>query len=229
MTPSFPDVSLGTDRLVLRRFEAEDVPQLVDMMDDEAVVTWLRVPHPYTARHAEEWVRHGARRLREDGDGLALAVCEHLTGRLVGSITLQGTDWAVRSTDLTVVTAPWARGEGYAPEAVLAIARWLFEEHGFARVEMRTAAGNAAPQQVARKAGFISEGVLRSAGLVRLPDADSSSRTHEFRTDLILWGLLPEDLEDLELEEPDDEGAVGQGGYHDGPAASIASPHRFRA
>ena len=61
---------------------------------------------------------------------------------------------------------------------------------------MRTAAGNTAAQQVAQKIGGISEGVLRSAWIVR---GESGEVVEESRSDLILWSLLPEDLESPEL------------------------------
>ncbi len=118
---------------------------------------------------------------------------EFLTQRLVGTVRLHHTDWDVRSTEVTYLTAPWARGEGYASEAVLAIAQWLFDDQKFERLELRTAAGNTASQQVAQKIGCISEGVLRSAGIARHHDEDGGwSPT---RTDLIVWSLLPEDLD----------------------------------
>jgi RimJ/RimL family protein N-acetyltransferase len=61
---------------------------------------------------------------------------------------------------------------------------------------MRTAAGNTAAQQVAQKIGGISEGVLRSAWIVR---GESGEVVRGSRSDLILWSLLPEDLESPEL------------------------------
>jgi RimJ/RimL family protein N-acetyltransferase len=75
----------------------------------------------------------------------------------------------------------------------LAVGQWLFHDQKFERLELRTAAGNTAAQQVAQKTGCISEGVLRSAGTARHLGEDGGwSRD---RTDLIVWSLLPEDLE----------------------------------
>jgi len=218
MTATFPDITLSTDRLVLRPYEEADIPALVEMMNDELVTAWTGVPYPYTAADARDFVTRGAAAERTQGRGLVLAVTEFLTQRLVGTVTLQRTDWRIRGTEIGYLTASWARGEGYASESVLAVCRWLFDEQGFQRVELRTAADNTASQQVAQKIGCVSEGVLRAAGIVRtrteeLTPAEDGTRTEhgtraqdptpedstgwtETRTDLLVWSLLPEDLDD---------------------------------
>ncbi|MGW5042659.1 GNAT family N-acetyltransferase, partial [Streptomyces parvulus] len=122
-----------------------------------------------------------------------LAVTEFLTQRLVGVIQLAKTNWHVRSTELSYIVAPWARGEGYASEAALATAQWLFGDQKFERLELRTAADNTASQQVAQKIGCISEGVLRNACIARVRTEDGVWT--DVRTDFIVWSLLPEDLE----------------------------------
>ncbi|SDO62305.1 GNAT family N-acetyltransferase [Actinacidiphila guanduensis] len=198
MTATFPDISLSTERLVLRPYEAEDIPELVEMMNDELVTAWTGVPYPYTAADAADFVHRYAPAERAHGRGLVLAVTEMLTQRLVGTVTLQHTDWRIRGTEAGYLTAAWARGEGYACESTLALCRWLFREQGFERVELRTAADNTASQQVAQKIGCVSEGVLRGAGIVRTrPEgADPAAPWTETRTDLLVWSLLPEDLEE---------------------------------
>ncbi|WP_051859855.1 GNAT family N-acetyltransferase [Streptomyces xanthophaeus] len=209
MTTTFPDVTISTDRLVLRPFEEEDVTALTEMMNDEHVTAWTSAPHPYTQAHAHRWVTRGSHAERTEGRGMVFAVTEFLTQRLVGVVHLQNTNWRTRSTEAAYVTAPWARGEGYASESVLAVARWLFRDQGFERLELRTAADNTASQQVAQKIGCISEGVLRNAWIVRIQTADGSWT--DTRTDLIVWSLVPEDLEDLD----DDAGYDGYNGFED--------------
>ncbi|MFI9121792.1 GNAT family N-acetyltransferase [Streptomyces bikiniensis] len=194
MTTTFPDISINTDRLVLRALEEVDAPALAEMMNDELVGAWTAVPQPFTEAAAHHWITHYAPAERAAGRGLDLAVTEFLTQRLVGIVQLAHTDWRVRSTELSYIVAPWARGEGYASEAALATARWLFNDQRFERLELRTAADNTASQQVAQKIGCISEGVLRNACIARTRTEDGGWT--ELRTDFILWGLLPEDLDD---------------------------------
>ncbi|MFI8345117.1 GNAT family N-acetyltransferase [Streptomyces sp. NPDC085639] len=222
MTTTFPDVTISTDRLVLRPFEEEDVTALTEMMNDEHVIAWTGAPHPYTPAEAHAWATRRSHAERTEGRGIVLAVTEFLTQRLVGVVHLQNTNWRTRATEVGYVTAPWARGEGYASESVLAVAQWLFRDQGFERLELRTAADNTASQQVAQKIGCISEGVLRNAWIVRTQTADGGWT--DIRTDLIVWSLVPEDL---------DEGD-GYDGYdsfdsHDGYARGSAFPQRADA
>ncbi|ANJ06573.1 GNAT family N-acetyltransferase [Streptomyces parvulus] len=193
MTSTFPNISISTERLVLRPLDEDDVPALAAMMNDEQVAAWTHVPQPFTEDGARDWIGDHAPAERTAGRGLDLAVTEFLTQRLVGVIQLAKTNWHVRSTELSYIVAPWARGEGYASEAALATAQWLFGDQKFERLELRTAADNTASQQVAQKIGCISEGVLRNACIARVRTEDGVWT--DVRTDFIVWSLLPEDLE----------------------------------
>lgn len=196
MTTTFPDISISTERLVLRPFEDADVSAYAEMMNDEMVTAWTSAPQPYTEDDARDWITRVAPAERTEGRGIALAVTEFLTQRLVGIVQLRDTDWRVRSSELSYVVAPWARGEGYASEAALATAQWLFNDQRFERIELRTAADNTAAQQVAQKIGCISEGVLRGAWIARTRNGgDPFGGWLDVRTDLIIWSLLPEDLD----------------------------------
>jgi len=193
MTSTFPNISISTERLVLRPFDEDDVSALAEMMNDEQVGAWTDVPQPFTEDQARTWITEYAPTERAAGRGLDLAVTEFLTQRLVGIVQLAKTNWHVRSTELSYIIAPWARGEGYASEAALATAQWLFSDQKLQRIELRTAADNTASQQVAQKIGCISEGVLRNACIAHVRAEDGT--WSDVRTDFIVWSLLPEDLD----------------------------------
>ncbi|WP_153814840.1 GNAT family N-acetyltransferase [Streptomyces sp. SUK 48] len=204
MTSTFPNISISTERLVLRPLDEDDVPALAEMMNDEQVAAWTDVPQPFTEAGAWRWIGERAPAERAAGRGLDLAVTEFLTQRLVGVVQLTRTNWHIRATELSYIVAPWARGEGYASEAALATARWLFGDQRFERIELRTAADNTASQQVAQKIGCISEGVLRNACIVHVRTEDGGWA--DLRTDFIVWSLLPEDLEGADEQLADTSG-----------------------
>jgi RimJ/RimL family protein N-acetyltransferase len=104
-------------------------------------------------------------------------------GRLVAAIDLKRTDWISGVTEIGYWTSPSARGRGVMTEAAGALAQWVLDQMGFARVELRIAPGNLASLRVAEKVGFRREGVARSAGIV-----------HHGRVDLVIFSLLPADL-----------------------------------
>ena len=193
MDSTFPNVSISTERLVLRPFEEPDAEAFAEMMNDELVTAWTAVPQPYTEADARAWITELAPAERAEGRGIVFAVDEFLTQRLVGIVHLRNTDWRIRSSEISYVIAPWARGEGYASEAALATAHWLFTDQKFERIELRTAADNTASQQVAQKIGCISEGVLRNACIAHVRAEDGT--WSDVRTDFIVWSLLPEDLD----------------------------------
>ncbi|MEU2927608.1 GNAT family N-acetyltransferase [Streptomyces sp. NPDC007251] len=204
MTSTFPNISISTERLVLRPFEESDIEAFAEMMNDELVTAWTSVPQPYTEADARAWITEQAPAERAEGRGIVFAVDEFLTQRLVGTVHLRHADWRVRSAEIAYVIAPWARGEGYASEAALATAQWLFRDQKFERLELRTAADNTASQQVAQKIGCISEGVLRGAWIART--RDNHGEWTDVRTDLIVWSLLPEDLDGVEEQLADTGG-----------------------
>lgn len=195
MTGVFPDISISTDRLVLRALEDADLAAYTTMMNDEVVAAWTSVPAPYSEADAAEWIHRIAPAERREGRGIVFAVVEVLTQRLVGTVHVKNADWQQLTAQADCVVAPWARGEGYAGESVLAAAQWLFQDQGYERLELRTAADNTASQQVAQKIGCINEGVLRSAWTARSRTEDG--RWVHQRTDLLVWSLLPEDLDGL--------------------------------
>ncbi|MCN9240832.1 GNAT family N-acetyltransferase [Streptomyces sp. RY43-2] len=204
MTGTFPNISLSTERLVLRPLDEDDVPALAEMMNDEQVGAWTHVPQPFTEERARSWITDHAPAERAAGHGIDFAVTEFLTQRLVGIVQLSKTNWHVRSTELSYIIAPWARGEGYASEAAVAVAQWLFGDQKFERIELRTAADNTASQQVAQKIGCISEGVLRNACIAHVRAEDGTWT--DARTDFIVWSLLPEDLDGVSEELADTGG-----------------------
>ncbi|MFI7404327.1 GNAT family N-acetyltransferase [Streptomyces sp. NPDC049541] len=204
MTSTFPNISISTERLVLRPLDEDDVNGLAEMMNDEQVGAWTDVPQPFTEDQARHWITEYAPTERAAGRGLDLAVTEFLTQRLVGIVQLAKTNWQVRSTELSYIIAPWARGEGYASEAALATAQWLFGDQKLERIELRTAADNTASQQVAQKIGCISEGVLRNACIAHVRAEDGT--WSDVRTDFIVWSLLPEDLDGAGEELADNGG-----------------------
>src|ERR1044072_471617 len=92
MTGTFPNISISTERLVLRPLDEDDVPALAEMMNDEQVMAWTDVHQPFTEDSARAWITEYAATERTEGRGLDLAVTEFLTQRLVGIIQLTRTN-----------------------------------------------------------------------------------------------------------------------------------------
>src|SRR5262249_47134131 len=94
--------------------------------------------------------------------GVAFAIREARAGALVGCCGVD--DWS--KEDVAQVgywLAAGARGRGYATRAAILLTRWLFDL-GAARVVLTIVAGNGDSVAVARRAGFVYEGTMRSHG-----------------------------------------------------------------
>ncbi|MEU8773157.1 GNAT family N-acetyltransferase [Streptomyces sp. NPDC048606] len=187
----FTEQVLTTERLVLRPFAERDVPAVRAACDDATTQRWLPLPRPYTEAHARWWCTEGAPASLTGGDGIQFAAEDARTGELVGCFGLKSTNWTELTTEIGYWTVPGARGRGFAPEAVRAVARWALTETPVRRITLLAATGNTASQRVALKSGFTREGVLRGAGT-----------THDGRVDHVVFGLIPGDLPAPAADEP---------------------------
>lgn len=181
--PIFPESRVVADRVVLRPFTEADVVGNQRACTDPMTQYWTSIPAPYTIEDSRDWCLLLSKEIRAMGEGVAFAVAGRESDQYLGTVNLKRTDWETQTTEVGYLGAPWARGEGYITEAVAALARWLFHDQSFARLELKAAPGNRASQQVAERVGFTREGVLRDAGVLK-----------SGRVDLVIFGLLPGDL-----------------------------------
>lgn len=159
---ALPRTELRTPRLLLRPPSPADVGDLAAAAADPLTQARTGVPRDYNEQHARAFIDH-SERLRIRGAGITWTAEDLATGRFAVNVDLRDIDWSNRTAEIGYMTAPWARGRGYAGEAVLAIARWLFERQGFGRIQLRATPANSASQRVAEKAGFVREGVARAS------------------------------------------------------------------
>ncbi|MFC0865317.1 GNAT family N-acetyltransferase [Sphaerimonospora cavernae] len=169
---------LEGERLVLRPFVRRDAFDVVEAVrDDPEMRRWLTWTAGYTLEQAIEWctrLSHPA----GPGDGGSFAIEPRGGGRLAGAIGVQREDHERGDAEVGYWIAPWARRRGYAAEAVRMLTAHLLRS-GFQRVHLLVATGNHASRAVARRAGFVEEGILRQA----LPVPDG-------RADAVLFGVL---------------------------------------
>ena len=150
------EISL-TDRVVsLRPWRPEDAEEIVECLDgDPEISRWLdQVPQPYTVVDARAYL---------GGVGeQAFAITDSETGRVLGSI---GVRWN-ESGDVGEI-GYWiradARGGGLMTRALVVISRWALARDGVERLQLPADIENVSSRRVAEKAGFVLEGVLRSA------------------------------------------------------------------
>jgi RimJ/RimL family protein N-acetyltransferase len=154
-------VFLETDRLILRRFTAQDVDNVVDLDSDPEVMRYLTGGRPTPP----EEVRETIPRLltyydRYDGFGFWAAI-EKSTGLFLGWFHFRPhpdgphSDGTPRDgVELGYRLRRSAWGNGYATEGSRALIRKGFTELGVDRVYAETMAVNSASRRVMSKAGL---------------------------------------------------------------------------
>ena len=97
-----------------------------------------------------------------------LLLVEHLNPKdRVGSVGWRtvtwGPSWLSRCIEIGISLIPSARGLGLGTEAQRMLVRYLFAETNVQRIQAVTDVTNRSEQRALEKAGFVAEGVLRSA------------------------------------------------------------------
>jgi len=100
---------------------------------------------------------------REDGTRAAFAIVDARSAAVVGWAAVVNLERQARQAELGYMVAPRARGRGAATSALGMLTRWCFETLELERLELRMDEANTASIRVARRAGYIHEGTLRSA------------------------------------------------------------------
>jgi RimJ/RimL family protein N-acetyltransferase len=158
--PSLSPTTLHTPRLLLRPFTPADAAEAARLAGDREVAsTTLRIPHPYDAAMAADWIATHEQ-LRARGVGAVFAMVERRGDALVGSIGLTIECDASRAELGYWVGKPYW-GRGYATEAAGALLRYAFDDLALNRVFAMYFSRNPASGRVMQKLGMTYEGRLR--------------------------------------------------------------------
>lgn len=155
-----PQPTISTARLVLRPFGLADVDRVAALAGDrEIALNTLNIPHPYTRRHAEEWITSHAAQL-ERMESVTYAVTLRQGGLVIGAAGLifdPPNDLA--ELGYWIGKAYW--GQGYAAEAARALVGWGFGQYELHRIHASHFPRNPASGAVLRRIGMRHEGRLR--------------------------------------------------------------------
>ena len=157
---------METARLVLRRFEIDDVPDLIQLLSsaDPMIRRVIGVDPTADAIHGY-W---GAMRLLSafsDPEWYSLLIELRSDSRVVGTIGygVQVIDPAHKQGSIGWSLHPEVRGQGLVTEVGLALLEFLFCELGLHRVSARTGADNRASWRVMERLGMRREAYYRES------------------------------------------------------------------
>lgn len=149
-------ILLETERLILRRFAADDVENLVELDGDPEVMRFINGGRPTPRDEVESEILPAflGHYRRFGGFGFWAAV-EKATGRFVGWFHLRPADGAPPGeVELGYRLRRSAWGKGYATEGSRALVDKGFADLGARRVVASTMVVNAASRRVLEKAGL---------------------------------------------------------------------------
>jgi RimJ/RimL family protein N-acetyltransferase len=166
--------------VLIRPFVAADAPAIAEAAGDAEILRWTVTEEGLTPERVEPWIADATREL-EDASNVRLAIVDAATGVPVGQVGL-APDWHHSIGEIFYWLAAPVRGRGLTTRAVRLLTAWAFATLGLARVEINVDPRNTPSLAVARAAGFVEEGLLRSAHVFKGE-----------RIDTVIFSRLPHD------------------------------------
>ncbi len=161
-----PDLTIKTDRLILRPFEKSDVEAVLSyysLPDVQRYLEW-KARDDGEAKAAFDVMRKQTR-LTRPGDVLSFAVVRKADGMVIGHVSLKWTDATAGQGEIRFALGPAFRRKGYGSEAVRAAIDYGFDHHKFHRVFARTAGKNEASANLLKRLGLRLEAHYREHAL----------------------------------------------------------------
>jgi RimJ/RimL family protein N-acetyltransferase len=174
--------AIETERLLLRPYKDDDIPELVPLVGAREVAAMtLRIAHPYTEQHAKDFIA----KTRTDNE-IRVAIILASTGRMCGGVGLKPETAHQRAELGYWIGVPYW-GNGYATEAAKAMVHYGFETLRLHRIAATHAKQNPASGRILLKLGMRHEGCLR----------DHICKWNEF-VDLECYGILRQEWQSLQ-------------------------------
>lgn len=147
---------------LLREWRRGDEPSLARHANSRAI--WVNVrdsfPFPYTPADARAWVKLAS------SEGMNLVFAIDVDGFAVGAVGVRpGADVNRVSAEIGYWLGEEYWGRGIVTDAVGAVTEYAFDALDISRVYAEVFEWNMASMRVLEKAGFVREGVLRSAAI----------------------------------------------------------------
>jgi RimJ/RimL family protein N-acetyltransferase len=172
-----PDPPLSDGVAALRVPSEQDLPAIERRIVDPVVIRWMG-PSDHPARELLELNRTRWTR----GTRATFSVCDP-NDACLGQVWVEVDLADPRRGSVGYWLLPEARGKGFATRSVQLVSRWAFGELGMARLSVTIEPSNDRSQRVAKRSGFVKEGVLRSY-------EEIGGR----RVDCIVFSLVPADF-----------------------------------
>lgn len=160
------DMTVKTERLILRPFEKSDFEEVLAyyaLPDVQRYLDW-KARDKVEAKSAFEAMRKQTR-LTRPGEVLTLAVVRKSDGKVIGHVSLRYTDATAAQGEVRFAIGPMFRKKGYGSEAVKAVVDLGFDQFRLHRVFARTAGKNEPSARLLKSLGMRLEAHYREHAL----------------------------------------------------------------
>ena len=155
------DVTIETERLILREFRRDDREKVHEYAVDPEVYHYMPWG-PNTEDETSAFIERAiASRHRDPRLHFELAVTLRETGRLIGGAGIRAADECFRTADMGYCLRRDAWGRGLATEAAAGLIEFGFKQLGVHRIWATCDTGNVRSAHVLEKAGMKLEGTMR--------------------------------------------------------------------
>lgn len=152
-------ITLQGKSIKLRELREGDAESIMKNCDDMSIAkVTLAVPHPYTLKHAEEFIQISREKWRED-EGYAFGI--EYEGDVVGTIEINMNGKEHDRATIGYWLGKQYRQQGIMGEALDIIIKFAFEKLGLNKVDANVFVGNEASEALLNSRNFKYEGILR--------------------------------------------------------------------
>ncbi|NWJ52308.1 MAG: GNAT family N-acetyltransferase [Bacteroidetes bacterium] len=157
---------LVEDELILREIHLRDVDAIFNIIDAEreSLKEWL--PFVVYTRHSGDTMSF-IRSLSEgpiDRRDLVFTIQDK--GKIIGLISLKGTDWTNQKTEIGYWLSVKYQGKGIVTKSCKRLIHFAFDALKLNRIQIKAATLNYKSQQIPKRLGFTFEGTERAGELL---------------------------------------------------------------
>ena len=156
---------LEIKRLILRDWVKADTDDIVEGLNNLEVAKWLTVPHPYTLKHAEEFISRCVDEAANGKDRISYDFAIELKSeqKVIGGLTLGKISMMHGTAGGGIWVNSNYQGHGYGAEAFGERIRFAFEDLELRRLDNGYFEGNVSSLKMQEKFGYKVEGMRRKA------------------------------------------------------------------
>lgn len=157
------DIEIETERLIIREFEKRDIGPLTKNMNNLHVSkNLLAVPYPYKKKDAAWWINHCAKLKKERPQKtFEFAIELKAEKNLIGGISLMKYDPFQGTAEVGCWLGEKYWRQGYMFETASSLINYGFKKLKLRKFRWGAFADNVASNELAKKLGFVLEGVMR--------------------------------------------------------------------